>query len=408
MEDIKNIDLSKFIDEYKDQLSIIRDKEKYKWNAVKNFQECKFNLNSSNWFAELKSALKKTGNLLSSGNYLPKRMLLINAEHKPKIIKNALSVLYDESIDIKKRIDEYKKLFDDAMRENTIAGYLDKNKQHTYQDERAISVYLSLKYPDKYYFYKYDIYKVFCTNLNLGIPRKSTKGRIDNLINYWELCKEVKKQLLKHEDLINLYENTILKEHNSYSDPKYNLLVQDFIYTFSKDFYKETSMELVVPTKIHVPNDIVNQTKGTIDFTTSEKLDSENKNRHNILFGTMGELFVFKQEQLRLAEFKNKGKFYPKYIAKKDDFAGYDILSYNEDGSLRYIEVKTTPDALETPFYMSDREVEFSKQNAANYYLYRVYEFDKISCVGKIEILKGSMEKLAKVPVKYKMEFKLK
>lgn len=50
-----------------------------------------------------------------------------------------------------------------------------------------------------------------------------------------------------------------------------------------------------------------------------------------------------------------------KHVAKsKDDGLGYDILSFETSGQERFIEVKTTAFAKETPFYASRNEVSFS------------------------------------------------
>jgi len=66
------------------------------------------------------------------------------------------------------------------------------------------------------------------------------------------------------------------------------------------------------------------------------------------------------------------------HISKtKGDGAGYDILSFELDGKERFIEVKTTAFAKETPFYASRNEIEFSRYSANQYYLYRLFEFRK-------------------------------
>ena len=68
-----------------------------------------------------------------------------------------------------------------------------------------------------------------------------------------------------------------------------------------------------------------------------------------------------------------------------------DILSYNEDGTERFIEVKTTKGPEGTDFYISPGELNFSKENE-NFYIYRVYEFLPEKMTGKIYIKKGIPE----------------
>ena len=67
------------------------------------------------------------------------------------------------------------------------------------------------------------------------------------------------------------------------------------------------------------------------------------------------------------------------------------------------IEVKTTKGDFNTPFYLSDRELEFSKQHKDNYYLYRVYDYSLENKTGKIAIIKGSMEEYANYPIQYRI-----
>lgn len=75
----------------------------------------------------------------------------------------------------------------------------------------------------------------------------------------------------------------------------------------------------------------------------------------------------------------------------KGDGGGYDILSYDMDGNQKFIEVKTTSGAVNAPFELSVNELRFSEKNASSFYLYRLYDFDKIRCKASFFILKGSL-----------------
>jgi hypothetical protein len=52
------------------------------------------------------------------------------------------------------------------------------------------------------------------------------------------------------------------------------------------------------------------------------------------------------------------------------DGAGYDVKSFQLDGTHRFIEVKTTRDRAESAFFITANEVEFPKTHAATYSLY--------------------------------------
>jgi hypothetical protein len=60
-------------------------------------------------------------------------------------------------------------------------------------------------------------------------------------------------------------------------------------------------------------------------------------------------------------------------IAREDgDGFGYDVLSFFENGTQKYIEVKSTKQNIYNPFYMSENELSFLKQNNTEAFIYRV------------------------------------
>lgn len=55
--------------------------ERYKWEAVKNFQE-NWNIDDPDFAGMLKTSIAKTNNLLASANYFPAGMIHMNATLK--------------------------------------------------------------------------------------------------------------------------------------------------------------------------------------------------------------------------------------------------------------------------------------------------------------------------------------
>lgn len=72
--------------------------------------------------------------------------------------------------------------------------------------------------------------------------------------------------------------------------------------------------------------------------------------------------------------------------AEQGDGLGYDILSFNHDGSLRFIEVKSTTVSLDAPFYISQREMEHLERNQDNSFLYHVFIEDSHSSEGSVRV----------------------
>ena len=101
------------------------------------------------------------------------------------------------------------------------------------------------------------------------------------------------------------------------------------------------------------------------------KIDYVTKEQKNIKLGMIGEEIVFNSEVKRLKDFNNLNV---EWESKVDDSLGYDILSYELDGTPRYIEVKTTKENRSDrfSFHISRNELEKSKV-LKNYWIYQVF-----------------------------------
>lgn len=123
----------------------------------------------------------------------------------------------------------------------------------------------------------------------------------------------------------------------------------------------------------------------------AKKVDFTTINIEHTALGDAGEVFALDWERSRLKDLNVSFDVLEEVIhfsRKYGDGAGYDILSRNgEDFNLRYIEVKTTAGALDTPFFMSENEKSFLEIYRENAYIYRVYNYDKNTNVGEIEII---------------------
>ncbi|QLK09356.1 hypothetical protein BMG_6129 (plasmid) [Priestia megaterium] len=75
------------------------------------------------------------------------------------------------------------------------------------------------------------------------------------------------------------------------------------------------------------------------------------------------------------------------------DGAGFDILSFTPYGEPKFIEVKTTTGGKGTPFMMTLNEVAFSELHANQYYLYRLYNYNKRTNSGEFYILEGDISR---------------
>ena len=136
------------ISSYKANYSKIEKQELYKWKAVQTFQD-NWDIDAEDFHGMLQRSLHDTSNLMSAGNYYPRRMILWMAEKDEETVRKMFRNLYDTSLALEQRIQYFK-----VNATSLIHKYKEKKGNNTYQDDRAIMVYLSLRYPEKYYFYK--------------------------------------------------------------------------------------------------------------------------------------------------------------------------------------------------------------------------------------------------------------
>jgi hypothetical protein len=81
-----------------------------------------------------------------------------------------------------------------------------------------------------------------------------------------------------------------------------------------------------------------------------------------------------------------------------------DVLSFNKDGTVKYIEVKTTQGPAETAFFMSARELAFARQHAERYFLYRIYRYNAETHSGRCYIIIGTPDNLFDLtPTQYRL-----
>ena len=107
------------------------------------------------------------------------------------------------------------------------------------------------------------------------------------------------------------------------------------------------------------------------------KFDPVKRDHLNRSLGKAGEAFVVDLEKHRLKE-GNRADLarMVRWSAEEDgDGAGYDISSFDLEGSPRLIEVKTTNGSARTPFFISRNEFSVAKEIPAQWRIYRVHLF---------------------------------
>lgn len=103
-------------------------------------------------------------------------------------------------------------------------------------------------------------------------------------------------------------------------------------------------------------------------------LERESRNRS---LGRAGEDFAVQFERWRLIEL-GAGQLADRveHVSEtRGDGLGYDVLSFESDGTERFIEVKTTAFGERTPFFVSANEMRFARTEPERFRLYRLFDF---------------------------------
>ncbi len=208
--------------------------EKYKWEAVKTFQD-NWDINAEDFAGMLTQSLSKTYNLLASMNHFPKGMITGFAETAPEEVRAMFLALFDESRDVVERITEFKNKSSVLLEK-----YGNGAAQH-YQYENAVTTYLWLRYPDKYYIYKYGEVKTVADEL--GSDYRFKKGAYtENLRNFYALYDEICAYIKIDTELTSLFKTQLTD--TCYPDPEYRTLTIDVGFYISRyDSQRESETE---------------------------------------------------------------------------------------------------------------------------------------------------------------------
>lgn len=201
------------------------ESECYKWKAVQHFQD-NWDVDALNFKEMLQKSLSETGNLLITKSRFPRGMIEDFAGKYPEVVRGMFLNLFDESIDIVERIENFK----NKSKELFIKCGYDESKSH-YQDESTISIYLWLKYPEKYYIYRIRTIK------NLGsilkFPYSFVQGKPkENYPKFIELYNKVCEVIQTDSELIKMVEEKI---EGNYTFNSIKILTQDIGYYLYKD-----------------------------------------------------------------------------------------------------------------------------------------------------------------------------
>lgn len=218
--------LSKLLAKYREELPSFWENEKYKWEAVKHFQD-NWNIDADDFAEMFNIAASKHVNLLASSMYYPIGMIMSFALFDKERTRQMFRVLFDESKDLSERIKFFWDEADD-MREKG-----DEKWYNHYQDLRAISVYLTFMYPEKYFIYKYTELRNCIKTLgdDFSFPGKTPPSFYSKVVDY---CDGLRKRIAVDKATCDALDEQLKNSPECYEDKHRNIATVDFIYYVGK------------------------------------------------------------------------------------------------------------------------------------------------------------------------------
>lgn len=219
--------LSAVIAAYKDYFPNHWKDEMYKWEAIQHFQK-HWNVNADNFLEMFMNATDKTFNLLANMNNYPRGMIKSFATVDAEAVRGMFINLFDESKNLTERIEQFQ-----SSAEELRVKYDDGTWRQHYQGENAITTYLWLKYPDKYYIYKYSEVRAFAKTVGSDfIPKKG--GSTFNVEGGIKLYNEVREVIKQDAELKEMLTTSL--QESCYPDSEMVTMTIDVGFFVSRFF----------------------------------------------------------------------------------------------------------------------------------------------------------------------------
>ena len=215
--------IRRIIDTYKADFERVNQEERYKWEAVGCYRR-NWDIEAENFAQMYAEAFKEASNLLAANMYWPYKMVITFAEQEPEKVRALFKMLYNEEIPLAQRYVDFRAAFDEFYK---------PQKLNHYQDLHAISVYLSFEYPDKYYIYKYKVFKDFSSNIGYVTDRSKFQSEVYKLEAFFDVCELVLEEVKKDTELQEI--SSARLDEGCYEDSGLHLLTHDVVYFGSKN-----------------------------------------------------------------------------------------------------------------------------------------------------------------------------
>ena len=233
--------------------------EKFKWETLKICNQY-LDIDADDFIGMWKKCISKSGGMLNSRNNFPGKQIISFYQEQPERLRAMFRYLFNEEIDLLDRI-QYFHAESVKIQEEHNANHPESIWKTCYQNTNSISTYLWMRFPDKYYIYKYSEFKAADKLFSEDYPIIHG-GKPGDVINGYRLYDEIRDELAKDKDLLEMFVQA--KDDDCYADSQLVTLTFDFGFYIARYFVKEQQPPQITDNK-EKPTMIVEQS-GTLNY----------------------------------------------------------------------------------------------------------------------------------------------
>lgn len=182
--------LKRILDDYYLQFPDRWTEQKYLWKSVQSFQKY-WDLNTADFSSMIAKATLDADYLMNASLYYPREMIINIAKQEPEEVRKMFEILFDEDRDVAERALAFNETADELRNK-----YKGKSFNRNYQTMNAVSTYLWLRYPDKYYFFKYSVGQAVSAATGLYYSN-IRDAEVDKMVNEFKLLDHISALLRK-------------------------------------------------------------------------------------------------------------------------------------------------------------------------------------------------------------------
>lgn len=209
------------LDSYYSQFPTRWEKQKYIWKSVQTFQN-NWDLNASDLAKMIERSTVDADYLMNHTRYYPRDMIISLAEEYPDEVRSMFAELFDETQDLVRRAVN----FSEKANEIRI-GCKGKHCGTNHQTMNAVSTYLWLQYPEKYYFYKYTVAKRVSSAVSAAFAGQ-TETHVNKMLSAFSVMDQISAKLREDNRFRRLLEER--QDSTLYPDPSMHCMAMDFAF----------------------------------------------------------------------------------------------------------------------------------------------------------------------------------